>query len=264
MESSFTVDFPNGVVAQALKVNAEAELTMGLTAMGLGKNRPVLVVVGGASLIAPADLIKLQTLFTEILAPLAQDLGCYVVDGGTDAGVMKLIGNARSEIRSGGTIFPLIGVAPIGLVKLPQRNTADDVGRNLADNINEDPTELEPHHSHFVLVPGNQWGNESGWLARIASLLAGDYPSVTVLINGGAIALVDAQSSIREQRPIVTIAGSGRLADEIAMAILHPDQPRRPAIESLLAEGQIDLVDLTAALLDLSGILRQKLSGAKM
>ncbi|MBD2244708.1 hypothetical protein H6G26_14110 [Nostoc sp. FACHB-888] len=50
-----------------------------------------------------------KRLFTEVLAPIAESLGAYVVDGATDAGVMQLIGEARTYINAR---FALIGVRP--------------------------------------------------------------------------------------------------------------------------------------------------------
>ena len=47
---------------------------------------------------------------------------------------------------------------------------------------------LDPHHTHFILVPGKNWGDESFWIDQIAIQLAGDQPSVAVLVNGGKIA----------------------------------------------------------------------------
>jgi len=258
MQSTVQIKFANDVVAKAIEIKAANDLPSALAAIGLPEHRPVLVIIGGASLIAEADFAKLQTLFVEVLAPLAQNLGCYVVDGGTDTGVMKLMGNAKNIKQLD---FPLIGVLPIGLVKLPHGM------HNLSPNVigsNPDAPDLEPHHSHFFWVQGNQWGDESRWLAHIASLLAGEHPSVTVLINGGAIALVDAKESAKEQRPIVTIAGSGRLADEIANATLHPDWEQREEIESLLTQGQIHLFDLAQPIYELETVLRQKLSGEKL
>jgi hypothetical protein len=162
---------------------------------------------------------------------------------------MKLMGNARNQ---NGSAFPLIGVSPIGLVQLPD-----------AVNPSPESAPLEPHHTHFFFVAGNNWGDESPWLANIASLLAGEHPSVTVLINGGAISLVDAKESTKVHRPIVTIAGSGRLADEIANAALHPDSERREEIGLLLENGQINLFNLDEPIAELEKVLRQKLSGEK-
>jgi hypothetical protein len=56
-----------------------------------------------------------------------------VIDGGTDAGVMQLIGRARAA--SGGR-FPLIGVAAEGTVMVPGAGTSSP-----------DATELEPNHT---------------------------------------------------------------------------------------------------------------------
>ncbi len=111
METSFTLTFENESTAQVLQVQPEQDLTSALSNMNLQKHRPVLVVIGGASQISEADLLKLQHLFVEVLAHLAQELGLLVADGGTDAGVMRLMGKARNYIQ--GT-FPLVGVSPIG------------------------------------------------------------------------------------------------------------------------------------------------------
>ena len=79
MQSSFKVNFANGGVAQAIEILSADDLPIAFTEMGLTEKRPVLVAIGGASLISEADFARLQRLFTEVLAPLAKDLGCYVV-----------------------------------------------------------------------------------------------------------------------------------------------------------------------------------------
>ena len=69
-----------------------------LDTIGLDSKHPTLVLVGGASGISKADMSRLQRLFVEAIAPIAQELGVAVVDGGTDAGIMRFIGQARTEI----------------------------------------------------------------------------------------------------------------------------------------------------------------------
>ena len=246
MESIFTITFENESTAQALQVKPEQDLTVALSAMNLLENRPILVIIGGASLINEADLLRLQHLFVEILAPLAQELGLLVADGGTDAGVMRLIGNARSQIK--GT-FPLIGVLPMGLAKFPNH-----------DNPSPDAAFLEPHHTHFFLIPGCEWGHESPWLAKIASTLAGNHPSVTVLINGGKIALVDATENIKLNPPLIVMAESGRLADEIAASVSHPEEKIREEIASLIKTGQVIVFNLSESFSQLEQLLREKLA----
>jgi hypothetical protein len=62
-----------------------------------------------------------------------------------------------------------------------------------------------------------------------------------VLINGGSIALVDATENLKVHRPLVVIEGSGRLADEIAEAVNHPDQEIRQEISQLTKMTGISL-----------------------
>ncbi|MBE9177607.1 hypothetical protein IQ268_03320 [Oculatella sp. LEGE 06141] len=247
MISSSRLTFSNGFTAQAKQIQHQDELVTTLNDFGLHQPRPVLVIIGGASQVSEADLARLQSLFVDVLAPLAEELGIFVIDGGTDAGVMRLMGDARSI--TGGR-FPLIGVAPVGRVSMPNRPILD-----------AETTPLEPNHTHFMLVPGSNWGDESPWLAQIASLLADGAPSVTVLVNGGAIALIDVQENVKAGRPIVVIKGSGRLADEIAMAVRQVEPEVREPVSVVLRDGQISLFDLSEPTTNLEDLLRQKLSG---
>ncbi|MFB2898539.1 hypothetical protein ACE1CI_36955 [Aerosakkonemataceae cyanobacterium BLCC-F50] len=191
--------------ALAIQVEQVTELPDALQQIGLQGSRPTLVIVGGASGLTQEYVTTLQRLFEEKIAPLAEKFQAYVVDGGTDAGVMQLMGKAR--LNSGGT-FPLIGVAAIGTVILPE-----------IENTFADAAPLEPNHTHFVLVPGNNWGDESPWIADVATSLAEGAPSVTVLINGGGITLRDASNTMRLNRPLIVVAGSGRTADRIVAAL---------------------------------------------
>lgn len=191
--------------ALAIQVHQATELPDALQQLGLQGSRPTLVIVGGASGLTQEYITCLQRLFEEKIVPLAEKFKAYVIDGGTDAGVMQLIGQARLKLDA---TFPLIGVAAIGTVIFPNiKNTFTDAAP------------LEANHTHFVLVPGNNWGDESPWIADVATILANDAPSVTVLINGGKIALIDVSHSIRVNRPLIVLAGSGRTADRIVAAL---------------------------------------------
>ncbi len=64
MNSPVTIRFAHGHYAQALKI--ESGIDLALSALGLTENRPVLVVIGGASLISEEDLQRLQCLFSEV------------------------------------------------------------------------------------------------------------------------------------------------------------------------------------------------------
>jgi hypothetical protein len=197
---AFAVEFPGRPVAKAVRVDAEDELPSAIEALGLSP-RPTLVLVGGAGGLSGDDSHALRSLFVETVAPLVGELGAQVVDGATDAGVMRLLGRARHEL---GLDFPLIGVAARANVAIPgSRATADAAA-------------LEPNHSHFVLVSGAGWGSESPWIARLAGAVAGDERSATLLVHGGDIAWTDAAESVADERTVVTVIGSGGTADALA------------------------------------------------
>jgi hypothetical protein len=167
--------------------------------------RPVLVCVGGAAGISAPDLASLAELFRVQLIPMIDERAITVVDGGTDAGIMRLIGQAREAI---GGSFQLIGVAAEGTVQ----------SSDSAEPRSGDGAEIEPNHTHIVLVPGDSWGDETPWLSAIAAAVAGRKPSATLVINGGSITLDDALTSLQAGRPTIVIEGSGRASDEIADA----------------------------------------------
>ncbi|MGB3204635.1 MAG: hypothetical protein WBB28_06570 [Crinalium sp.] len=232
MEKFFSLSFNDGQTATAATVSEVEELFDVLEQMGLLGSHPILVIVGGASQMSEADFRLIQNLFVEVLAPVAQRLGAYIVDGGTDVGVMRLIGNARHQINAQ---FPLIGVAPTRKVILPNQTESTD-----------DAALLEPHHTHFILVPGNNWGDESPWIVQVATMLAGSAPSVTVLINGGEITFLDAANSIIVGRRVMVIAGSGRTADKLVCALNGEATDERA--EKLAASGKLQTIDLEADL----------------
>jgi hypothetical protein len=245
MGNIFTLNLHQHYTATAVRVDESAELFDALGEIGLLGSRPILVVVGGASQISEIDYWRIQDFFVEVLASIAQNLGAYVVDGGTDAGVMRLMGYAREQINGQ---FPLIGVAPIAKVLLPNQTATPD----------DDATPLEPHHTHFVLVPGNYWGAESPWIVEVATLLASGAPSLTVLINGGEISFSDALNSITAGRLVVAIAGSGRTADKLVSA-LHGETTDERA-QTLAASGKLLTINLNEQRENITHILTNLLS----
>jgi hypothetical protein len=216
------------MASRVVRLAGPEELPSRLTELHLGAPRPVLVLVGGADGLGDAQLARLRPLFEEGLAPLADALGACVVDGGTDAGVMALIGQARAKL---GASFPLVGVTASGTV-----DPADGTGRQ------GEASSLEPNHTHLLLVPGSSWGAESPWLAEVASWLAGEAPSVTVVVNGGEVTFDDAARSVAADRPVLVVAGSGRAADEVAAALREQGHDARAA--KLAGSGLVQAVDL--------------------
>jgi hypothetical protein len=228
VEGSLKPASSGAMASRVVHVDRPEDLANRLTELDLRAPRPVLVLVGGADGLTDAQLTRLRPLFEEGLAPLADALGACVIYGGTDAGVMSLIGQARAKL---GASFPLIGVTASGTVKPDDSAVRRDAGSS-----------LEPNHTHLVLVPGADFGDESPWLAGVASWVAGDAPSVTVVVNGGAVTLGDAERSITAGRLVLAVAGSGRAADELAAALQEPSDNQQVA--KLAGSGLVEAVDL--------------------
>jgi hypothetical protein len=212
----------DGHAARVARPRQVADVAAAVAGLGLRGQRPVLVVVGGAAGLDEGGKERLSILFSHALLPVAVASRAVVVDGGTDSGVMQLLGRARAE---SGASFPLVGVAAEKKVILP----GDDAEPG-------DRAPLERNHSHFMLVPGSSWGDESPWLSRVATEIAGSAPSATVLINGGEIAFQDVAHSLEADRPVLVIAGTGRTADRIAAAVDgdHTDEQAAQLADSAL------------------------------
>ena len=179
-----------------VRVEERDGLAAGLDALGLRRGRPVVVLVGGAAVMAAEDRALVADVMRRSVFPLLARFDAVVVDGGTDSGVMRVAGRARA---AGGDRFSLVGVVARGTV-------GDDLGA------------LEPFHTHVLLVPGSEWGDESPWLVDVASVLADGAPTVTLVVNGGAITYDDIRRSLDAGRPVVVLAGTGRAADAVAAA----------------------------------------------
>jgi hypothetical protein len=208
-----------------------------LATIGVGSQRWGLVLVGGASGLDSEVAHRLSDLFVGQLAPWLGGTGGMVVDGGTAAGVMALMGAARQQ---SGSLFPLLGVAASGAIVDPDRSCREP------DSGSECPTaRLDPHHSHALLVPGECWGDEVPWLAAAASVLIPAHRCVTLVCGGGSITHCDVAESLRLRRPLVVLRGSGGTADWLAERVW-----RRPAGSRL-----VRVLDLDDAGTDLRALL---------
>ena len=195
----------------------EVETIDGLVAALAVGPRPssAIALIGGADHLAEADQEALDRLFDTLVAFLDRT-ATAVVDGGTDSGVMRLIGHAREARHAS---FRLVGVAPRGAL---DRRTRDGAEIRLA-----------PGHPEIFLVPGSQFGDETEWLFAAADDLAGG-AAPTIVVNGGRLTHEEALLRLAADRLVVTVAGSGRAADELA------------ADEGLRASGRLRVIPLSA------------------
>jgi hypothetical protein len=184
------------VTIPAVSLAENKEIPEALTQLNVSYPKPVIVLVGGAGGLGWRDILPMWRA-VRIVARLAEEIDAAVIDGGTQAGIMTEIGQQRKRHKFS---FPLIGVVFDGLLT---QEKPQDV--------------LDPNHTHFLLIPGDHWGDESAWISKIATVLAGDQKSITVLVNGGNISRTDVEYSLRENRPTFVMRGTGRMADEITL-----------------------------------------------
>ncbi len=208
----------NGQAKPVIRPDLLDELHQTWQLLGFDHEQPAIVIVGGASGMTDEDILKVQKFFEDHLIPFVGRKQAAIIDGGTDSGVMASIGRARQVT---GQDFPLIGVA--------------------ARDIENIEARLEPHHSHFILCPGDHWGDESEWIAASARALSGSLASVAIMINGGQIAWEDARFNIQHDNPVLVAEGSGRTADVIATtSTLNAFEPKAIA---LLRTGKVHVAN---------------------
>jgi hypothetical protein len=199
---SFKIHFDSGTHARTVTVKPDDDPKEVRARLRLSEHDHALLMHAGAGG-ATADLLEqLKPTFREVLAPLAQKHQIAVLDGATRAGFVGMMGKARAEID--GT-FPLIGVAPLSGVQIPG-------GPNNGERF-----PLDDYHSHFVLVKDGGFGVESHMLIGLGKALA-RHP-VALFINGGEVSRREVLMHARSSTPILVLAGSGRLADEIVDAL---------------------------------------------
>jgi len=196
--------------------------------------RPSVVInVSGAA--ATLELPKaLDSDIREGLAQAVAKTQAWVTTGGTDSGVMHLVGRALRNLPEQ---VPLIGFAPWRMVG-GHDQLADDTARRMGatttyevgrDESAHNQARLEPNHTHFILVDDTEAGSVS-WGSEIAlqnsvqealcpfntqtdELIA--VPRVCVVIGGNAGSLNTAAASLREGRPVVVLPESGGAAAAI-------------------------------------------------
>jgi hypothetical protein len=174
-------------------VENESDLPRAVRDLNL-PTRPVLMLVGGADSLNSSLSERLEPLFTHAVVPAIERCGALVVDGGTDSGAMRLMGRARAAAQAD---FPLVGVLP-------------------AEISARGGIPLERNHTHFVLVPGSHWGDESEFVSAVASALSGGKRSIALVVGGGDVTRKDVAAAQALGRVTIAVVGSGGYADELA------------------------------------------------
>jgi SLOG in TRPM, prokaryote/SMODS and SLOG-associating 2TM effector domain 1/Protein of unknown function (DUF4231) len=185
--------------------------------LAVDDGRPVIVVCGGADELGGDALARAERVLGPAVASVAQLTGAALVDGGTAAGVMEVMGKARAEGHN--ALSPLVGVAPAGKVTYPGD----------ANAAGGDRTPLQANHTHFVLADTSTWGGETELLFDVAQAIAGCSRVAMVLAGGGSVALAEAREAVRRGWPVFVFEGTGGTADQLA-ALLRAHRDAQPRV----------------------------------
>ena len=200
-----------------------------LKQLGIHPGSPVIVFMGGAAKMAADAGIRLEQAIHDGVARAAVDLEASVVDGGTDSGTMSWLNTALRERHHHGVY---IGVAPDSLTHLPDQPA----------NGHLEP--LGDAHTHFVLVEGEKWGDELKPMYALVNALAAGVPSVGILVNGGKGTQEEVEENVIDDRKVVVLEGSGRLADKISLQLRYPGTISDADVQKISREGDFAIFDI--------------------
>ena len=179
----------NGNKALFVKASLEDSADSIVSALELTiKPKSVILVFGGASGsldTSDTSVSRLNQILDDVLQ-YASDNDAIIIDGGTKSGIMEIVGQRASEFDQSKKPI-ILGVAPEGLISLSKSSDQDYDNRTDDKNEENDKVLMDPNHSHFVLVEGNRWGDETAKLFDIATALttANDDILVVALLAGG-------------------------------------------------------------------------------
>ena len=238
-----TIAFDNGNQAVVVTAGRDADAQTILKTLDIAQPQALIMVFGGAKGLDDSRKARLAELFRNAIAPAVADAGAIVIDGGTESGVMAMMGEALAR---DGRESHLLGIAPAGKVTYPGGPNDANIG---------DGAPLEPNHSHFVLVESDEWGGETGTMFKVAKAL--NVPVATMLINGGQIAGGEASQSVRNGWQLLVVEGSGRFADELSAAIRNATLDTSATINEITHSGRVKLFSIDKPALGLKSLLQQ-------
>jgi hypothetical protein len=216
--------------AQAIFVTLDTSPQEILEALGFSTlPNGVISISGGAKQYPRKVEEDTVSLVEEVIVPLVYEHGLLVIDGGTEAGIMKItgevlrraryrypiiIGDGEETIREQPPDFQdprLLGFVPEPKVTYP------GVERPL-----ENHACLDPNHVYFVMVrDARDWGEEVECMFSFVEYLATQkqIPVINIVANGGRITIQEVYHAVRQGQPVVVLEGSERAAEVIIAAL---------------------------------------------
>ena len=238
------ITFPNGNRAHLI------EPTLGTTAgailqeLDIPPPRAIILNLGGDVGLDESLKPRLTQLYSRGIARAAAETEALIIDGGTRAGVMELMGQG---VADRGKKSLLLGIAPAGKVTYPGGPARESI---------RDSAPLDPNHSHFVLVDTDEWGGKTETMFELIEALARGTPIVVILVNGGDVSKEEVLLCVRYGWPLIVMEKTGLLADEIT-TFIKQTRPfiEDPAMAEIIADADIQLFPLDGPVEDLKKLI---------
>lgn len=229
-----TVEFPNGNVARLVRTPASVDIRQVIARLNLPVPRALLILNGGTARLEGAVRDRLEQLLAAVAGVVIEE-GITLVTGGTNAGIFALLGAALA--KTGPLKAPCIGVSVAGRAGIDQ---------------------LEPHHSHFVLVEGEDWGEETPVMYDLAATLGRTCPSLAIFAGGGEITITEMRYNVLQKRELILIAGSKRSTD-LAVAAHAGEDVADDRLIQITSAGRITVFGAHQPPTDLAALVRSRL-----
>ena len=194
-------------------------------------------VTGGAQALTLPE--QLQEEFNKGLVTAATSANVWVVTGGTDTGVMHLVGKAMYDAGLDGKV-PLLGVTAHGAVNGRECFEGLKFGRaSYADpeKASFEGAPLSPHHTHFLFIDSGKqnskaWGSEIRVRAEIERHMTTSraVPMVLLVVQGGPGTLATVLATAQLGCPIVILSNSGGAATAVSNFMGAEPGPAAPAL----------------------------------
>ena len=94
-----TITFDNGNHAVVVTAGRDTDAQTILKSLDIAQPHALIMVFGGAKGLDDSRKARLAELFTNAIAPAAAEAGALVIDGGTQSGVMAMMGEASRARR---------------------------------------------------------------------------------------------------------------------------------------------------------------------
>eukprot|EP00026_Physarum_polycephalum_P000758 Phypoly_transcript_00759.p1 GENE.Phypoly_transcript_00759~~Phypoly_transcript_00759.p1 ORF type:complete len:1303 (-),score=216.41 Phypoly_transcript_00759:155-4063(-) len=186
----------------------------------------VLISVTGGAQDFVMHSTKLEQVFNRGLLKAAQHVSAWIVDGGSDAGVMQHVGKAVKNMAI--KDVPYIGIATHKMIFKNDILTAGGLDNKAVNYVADKPNTpdlcaLNPNHTHFILVntATPTWGQEIRFRSKFEQYIRDvfDIPIVLIAVNGGPGTLETVAEAVEKNFATVVVQGSGRVSDAVAAMV---------------------------------------------